>query len=214
MSDANALVDKLNEMAVYWSGDDYDTCREAAEKLESYQRVFIVYKACMDNLEKRAKSLQAEIDALKSDDPFGWLFEEKHISPRLIYNNRLMGSPIGPSDDFLEQNKDKLTPLFKSVQPNKSSEPVAWIYDYYGAHGIQKNKLTIHKSYFDDFVLYDKYKNIRPLYLRSQPNAPLLSAKAIADTWNKHAVKNELYSIVIDNFARDIESQVRSQYES
>ena len=37
MSDTNALVDKLNEMAVYWSGDDYDTCREAAEKIESMQ---------------------------------------------------------------------------------------------------------------------------------------------------------------------------------
>ena len=46
------------------------------------------------------------------------------------------------------------------------------------------------------------------------PNPELLSTKEIADTWNKHAAKNELYSIIINNFARDIESQVRSQYES
>lgn len=50
--------------------------------------------------------------------------------------------------------------------------------------------------------------------LKAQPKPPLLSAKAIADTWNKHAAKNELYSIIINNFAIDIESQVRSQYES
>ena len=50
-------------------------------------------------------------------------------------------------------------------------------------------------------------------YLKT-PNPELLSTKAIVDTWNKHAVKNDPYTIVIDNFTRDIESQVRAQYET
>jgi len=71
----------------------------------------------INGCKKLIEEMQSEIDALKSGKPFGWMFEEKHISPRWIYNNRLTGSATGPSDDFLEQNKDKLTPLFKHSQP-------------------------------------------------------------------------------------------------
>jgi len=54
MSDTNALVDKLNEMAVYWSGDDYDTCREAANKIEELQ-------SKIDELMKKREPLSGEL---------------------------------------------------------------------------------------------------------------------------------------------------------
>ena len=112
------------------------------DDIERLTNVLVEAEARADNLEKRAEAHQSEIDALKltneeimqetkavivrmqgkidalkSGEPFGWLFEEKHVSPRWIYNNRLTGSAIGPSVDFLEQHKDKLTQLFKHSKP-------------------------------------------------------------------------------------------------
>ena len=74
--------------------------------------------------------------------------------------------------------------------------------------GINGEHWSVRKDIFEK--TYELAADIN----ESMPKPPLLSAKAIADTWNKHAVKNELYQIVIDNFARAIETKVRSQYES
>ncbi len=85
MNDTKKLVDKLNEMAVYWSGDDYETCGEAAIKLEE---------------------LQKEIYALKEDLKSSVLMPE---APTAKIINEIVGHNYTPEETMalatLEQNK-------------------------------------------------------------------------------------------------------------
>ena len=147
-------------------------------------------KKLMKEAAEKIESLQAEIDTLKLTN-----------------------------EEILQETKDALVRMQGKIDALKSARST---YNSQPTHKPLTNeeieKILVEIPDWDDYeytlsfarAIEEKVvENFNAI-----PKPHLLSTKVIADTWNKHAVKNELYQIVIDNFARDIEAKVRSQYES
>ena len=104
MNDTKKLVDKLNEMAVYWSGDDYETCGEAAIKLEE---------------------LQKEIYALKEDLNSSVLMPEAPTA-RIIHE--IVGRHYTPNETNELSTMEQLKYGLDVIAPRFENEKAAAIY--------------------------------------------------------------------------------------
>ena len=118
------LIKNLNEGVIYhdthhidWVDADTTSAlmREAASKIEKLERE---KEEILQETKAALVRMQAKIDDLKSGEPYGWVYEDKYISPKFILNFGNKEAGKSPSDTFLNENKEFLTPLFKYSKPS------------------------------------------------------------------------------------------------